>query len=376
MRTTRHRPRPAWVVVVIAAIALVAGACGDDTAVDDTAATSDGAASTLAAVDAERCAANQAAGEILFLTSFDFAAAASIIDVVVAEDQGWFDDLCLDVTLQAGFSTANVAAVAANQAQMTSFGSFSEVAVANAAEAELVAVGVYGNTSVEALLVEADSDITELAQVTDAPMGIKGAIPFSVRAMLAQAGVDEDEITQIEVDFNPVTLFETEIESLPVYKSNEPGQLDAQGYEYRVFDPADFDIPASFGVFVTSQGFAEDHPTAVADFLRASLRGFAWAADNPAEAVDITLGLSDPDFFFAPEGETFRWETERDLVLSSTPEGAPVGGLVADQLAAEVAFLERLGVIEPGRVDVAASFDASFIEEIHDGDQLIWPLDG
>ena len=41
----------------------------------------------------------EAAGTITYLSSFDFAAAASIVDVVVAEQSGYFDDLCLDVEL-------------------------------------------------------------------------------------------------------------------------------------------------------------------------------------------------------------------------------------------------------------------------------------
>ena len=367
--------RPALAVrltAVLIASVLVLAACGDD----DGGGSVAGDAAGLAAVDPERCAANQAAGEILFLTSFDFAAAASIIDVVVADELGYFAELCLDVTLQAGFSSANVAAVAAEQAQMTSLGSFSEVAVANASDADLLAVAVLGKTSVEALLVEGDSAITELADLPSAPMGVKGAIPYSVRAMIAEAGVDEDEITQIQVDFNPIVLFETDIESLPVYKSNEPAQLEAQGLGFRTFDPADLDIPASFAVFTTSRAFAEAHPTAVADFLRAAIRGFEHAADDPAGAVARTLARSDPEYFFSPEGETFRWITERDLVIASTPVDQPLGAIDLDALTAEVGRLQDLGVIAPGSVDVAGSADGRFVEEIFTGTELVWPAPG
>ena len=102
-----------------------------------TAASSGG---TAGGFPADRCDANRKAGKILFLTSFDYAAAASITDVVAAKEKGYFDAVCLDVTLQAGFSTDNVALVASNKAQMTSLGSFSEVAVANNSDANLVAV--------------------------------------------------------------------------------------------------------------------------------------------------------------------------------------------------------------------------------------------
>ena len=52
---------------------------------------------TAAGITPERCAANKAAGQHHVPVSFDFAAAASILDVVVAKEKGYFDDMCLDV---------------------------------------------------------------------------------------------------------------------------------------------------------------------------------------------------------------------------------------------------------------------------------------
>jgi ABC-type nitrate/sulfonate/bicarbonate transport system substrate-binding protein len=354
------------------AVAMALGACSDSDN-DPSAAEDNGDEPLLATVDPQRCEANRAAGEITFSTGFDFGAAVSILDVVAAADQGYYADLCLDVRVQPGFSVANVSLLAANQVQFAGVGSFSEVAVANASGADVTAVIVYGKTSIEALLVEDESDIVELADLPTAPMGVKGGIPYSIRAMIAEAGVDEDAISQIEVDFNPVLLFETEIESLPVYKSNEPRQLDDQGYQYRAFDPGDFDIPASFGVIAANRGFTERHPEAAEDFVRATLRGFWFGVTDPAAAVAASLALSDPDLFFSPESEEFRWATERDLVLESTPSDEPVGAMSLDRLSAEVDNLVRLGVIAVGSVDVAASFDNSFVDAVHDGTDLVWP---
>ena len=80
------------------------------------------------AFPADRCEANQAAGTITYLTGFDFAAAASIVEVVVADERGYFDDLCLDVEITPSFSTANYPLVASNEVQFASAGNFSEVA--------------------------------------------------------------------------------------------------------------------------------------------------------------------------------------------------------------------------------------------------------
>ena len=115
--------------------ALLLAACGNSASSSpDTSApasSTSAAASAVtagAAFPADRCAANKAAGPITYLSSFDFAASASIVDVVVAKAKGYYEAMCLDVTLKSSFSVDNYPQVAANEAQFSSGGSFSEMA--------------------------------------------------------------------------------------------------------------------------------------------------------------------------------------------------------------------------------------------------------
>ena len=85
---------------------------------------------------------------------FDFAATASIVEVVVAEDRGYFEDLCLDVELQPSTSTANYPIVAAGAPSSPPV-VFSEVVnFAAANEADLVAVTVAGRSAIDSLILK------------------------------------------------------------------------------------------------------------------------------------------------------------------------------------------------------------------------------
>ena len=131
--TARTTDEPACLTSLLGLIALAPPACGSD---NDTAdATSDPpttppaqtSATTALAEDLTvaagepfpqaRCDANRDAGTITYLSGFDFAATASIVEVVIAEQAGYFDELCLDVELQPSFSTANYLIVASGEAQ-------------------------------------------------------------------------------------------------------------------------------------------------------------------------------------------------------------------------------------------------------------------
>ena len=88
--------------------------------------------------------------------------------------------------------------------------------------------------------------------------------------------------------FDPVAHIAIDgIVGFPGYKSNEPGTLDRAGIDYDLFDPADYDVPGSFGVIYTSRQFLDEHPTAAQDFVRATMRGLADAIADPEAAVAV-----------------------------------------------------------------------------------------
>lgn len=373
--SSRTNPKRRYWILAVAAAMLLA-ACGDSTDADGadgespTGTTADGGTTTgggdtdpdesggnatesdgSAATDEARCAANEAAGTITFISSFDFAAAASILDVIVADAEGYFEQLCLDVDIKPGFAPGNGGLVAEGQAQISSAGSFGELVNTNVqGEADLVAIAHYGKTAIETLIVPAESDIQELADLEGATVGIKGDLPYSLQAMLGVAGVDRSTFNEPLLEgFDPVAHLNLGLDALPVYKSNEPAQLDAAGVGYRQFDPLDLDVPASFGIFFTSAEFLNEHPTAVEDFLRAAFAGFAFAVEDPETAVGYAFDRIDaagnPNFF-SDEGEGFRWITESSLVLDTTAAGQGPGILDLDRLGAEIELLTEVGVFE------------------------------
>jgi len=158
--TTRRQPsvpaRRALAVPVGLALIALAACGGDDDSAEPAATTSPANVPAVvagAAFPADRCAANTAAGTIHYNTGFDYAATASIIEVLVAETAGHYDALCLDVEITPSFSVANYPLVAANEVQFASAGSFSEVATFSAAnEADLVALTVAGHVAIDALI--------------------------------------------------------------------------------------------------------------------------------------------------------------------------------------------------------------------------------
>jgi NitT/TauT family transport system substrate-binding protein len=361
-----------------AASLLVLAACGDD---PEPTPESGGTSVVVAGepFPADRCEANRAAGTITYLSSFDFAATASIVEVLVAEERGYFDELCLDVEVKPSFSVANYPELAANNAQFSSGGSFSEVVdFAAKNEAEFVVVAVEGKTGIDGLIVN-DPSITSLDDLRGSTIGVKGKITPSVAAMLLEAGLAEgtDYTTVLLDGFDPKVHIEVPgIVGFPGYKSNEPKQLEAAGIPFTLFDPRDDDIPGSFGILYTNREFLTAHPTAVEDFLRASMRGLADAIADPAAAAEVAVGFINANgnaMFLSPDGERARWGVEAQLVVETNTATA-IGVPELDLLRAEVDEYARIGLFEGTAPDITPYVDTAPISAVYDADRsVIWP---
>jgi ABC-type nitrate/sulfonate/bicarbonate transport system substrate-binding protein len=345
--------------------------------------------STLPAVDAgkafpaDRCAANKAAGTILYLSSYDFAASASIVDVLVAANKGYYKDLCLDVKLKSSFSTDNYPQIAGDDAQFSSGGSFSELvdyAGANDAnDAGYVALAVEGRTGIDALITK-DGAVATLADIKGKKIGVKGAITPSVKAMLAKAGlVENKDYTTVLLDgFDPtVHIAVPDIVGFPGFKSNEPKQLDAKGIKYKLFDPSSDGIPGSFGIIYTNSRFMQQFPSAAQDFMRATMKGLADAIADPAGAAKIAVDAINANgnaLFLSPAGETARWAVESKLVADGVTADAPLGLPLVDALKAEVSTYASVGLFDGKTPDISTMVDPSVVKSLYDAKgTLIWP---
>jgi NitT/TauT family transport system substrate-binding protein len=354
-------------------------ACGSD---------SDSSPQGTSAVEAgkpfpsDRCEANKSAGTIKYNTGFSFAAAASIIEVVVADAKGYYDDLCLTVELTPSFSTANYPLVAADEVQFSSAGSFSELAsFAAANEADLVALSVDGHQPIDVLMAHPDQ-VSTLVDIAGRTIGVKGALPPAVAVMLKQeAGLTEgtDYQTVPLEGFDPTAHWALEgIAAVPGWRSNEPGALERAGLDFTLFDTADAGIPGSFGLIYTNRQFLTEHPSAAEDFMRATMRGLADAIADPASAAAVAVerinGSGNPNFL-SPEGETFRWATDAATVEQGTPDGTHIGVPVAAELEAEVKAYDAVGVYgESGAPQTDGRYDTELVAGLYTADgTVVWP---
>jgi NitT/TauT family transport system substrate-binding protein len=207
---------------------------------------------------------------------------------------------------------------------------------------------------------------------------VKGALPPSQVAMLNKYGLKQGtDYKEVSLEgFDPKQHWAQPIDALPVYKSNEPGQLDAAGLKYTMFDPAKEGIPGNFGVIYTNAGFVKDHPTATQDFLRAAMRGMEDAQADPAAAVKIAFAKiteGGNKNFLSEAGESYRWGVESKIVKDNTPAGEGIGMIDGADLQAIVDAYTVAGVFKE-KPSITGTFDEELIAGVYaGGTKVVWP---
>lgn len=363
------------------ACALLIVACSSDAKTATTAANAGPAVEMGQPFPTKRCDDNKAAGAITYLSGYDFAASASIVDVLVAEQKGYYDDLCLDVQIKAGFSSDNYPTIASNTAQFASAGAFSGLVTYSTTHdhADLVALAIEGRTANDTLIVKQGA-ATDLTDLNGATIGVKGALPTSLRAMLAGAGLVEGKnftVKQLR-GFDPtVHIALPDITAFAAFRSNEPGQLDRAGIPYTELDPSSEDVPGSFGLLYTNRTFLTEHPTAATDFMRATMKGLADAVNDPASAAMVAIDFIDNNGNpngLSPKGEAFRWQTESNLVAEGSTAETPLGLPLPDLLHDEIRAYAAVGLFDGKAPDISDMFDATILQAVYDtSGAIVWP---
>jgi putative hydroxymethylpyrimidine transport system substrate-binding protein len=333
--------------------------------------------SSAADISAARCAENRATGKITYLSGYYFQSSASILEYVAASKLGYFSDLCLNVALEPG---------SGDTAQETKLLASGQATVAAVAEQDLIqarangidieGISSYSDAGLDVLMT--NPNITSLTQLDGKIVGDKGYFPAAVRAMLEKAGVKWSSLQIVKEGYDPTVLPRRAggLAALTGFVSNEPNQLRADGYKVTVWQPVNYGIPSSLGAMAVNPAFAEAHPTAVADILRAAIHAYQYCTASAAhvqQCVDYAAALSGATY--DSKLNTAIWNTETQVVKDNPTPGQPLGGIDPANVTKLVDMLKQFDIIPASVAPATAAgwFDDSYIKAIYHGDALIWP---
>jgi len=241
----------------------------------------------------ERPSANVA---MTFMAGFRPQANLPFVGVYVAQEKGFFAAEGLDVTIEHSTGGGqHLQLLTAGEVQVTT----QDAAVLLERRADpglpLVSLALIGQRGQQAFAALADSGLQSPKEWEGHTVGFKGTPPPDLFALLHAVGADPAAVELVNVGFDPRVLTEGQVDVYPVFKSNEPYLLRSWGYDLTLWDAGDYGVPTLGLAYVTSESILQENPEMLTRFLRAAMKGIAYAEANREEAVDIVLQYAGPE---------------------------------------------------------------------------------
>ncbi|MCK2024849.1 ABC transporter substrate-binding protein [Microbacterium sp. SSW1-47] len=357
---TRFRTTATLTCVLAATLTL--GACSAQTPGGDTAPTS--------ADGSDACQRNQDAGTITYISGYGYSASAGQLDVFLAKELGYFDDLCLDVEINASGANGQQL-VASGQAQFTALGSASDVMLAAANSKNLTAVATYGTTPPFSIF--GNEKLEDLTDLEGGSLGYFINLTPIASAMLDEAGVDVSKVEMVKMtNYDPTVVVREQVDAIVGYASNQPQTLKAQDLPFSEFLPSDLGVEGTYNVMEVNSRFLAEHREVAADFLRASLKALQFCLDESDECIDMLAELAEENGQGAafPRDQLARtWEVESAWVRESA--GGNPGVQTKAMWEPEYEIVQEYGDVK-NLPAIADMMDPDLVADLYDGDELIW----
>ncbi len=284
-----------------------------------------------------------------------------------AREKGFYQRAGLDVTLVEGAPGREpITEVLEGRAHYGEANS--ELIYSRMQGAPLIALAAIFQHSPSILLARRDSGIRSPQDfVGKRVMLVGGAHDYGLLAMLTYEGITTDQVEIIPSSYEIQDLIDGNTDLFNAYLTNEPFYMQQQGIAIQEIHPINYGIDLYSDILFTSEEELENHPQRVKAFRKATLHGWQYAMEHPAEIIDLILSeYSDRKSRAHLE---FEAEAMKDLIMPT---------------------LVDMGHINPGRINRMALL---FIEMglLKNGDSLegfiynpdagpdlewVWPLVG
>jgi NitT/TauT family transport system substrate-binding protein len=209
----------------------------------------------------------------------------------VSVEKGYFQEVGIQIEFDYSIETDAVSLVGANNLQFAVV-SGEQVLLARAQGLPIVYVCAWYQNYPVAVASKVAQNIKTPAELRGKRIGLPGlfgANYIGLDALLFSAGLSEKDVKLDSIGFNQVTALAADQEqAVSVYTTNEPVQLESEGYALNEIRVADYVQLASNGL-ITNEQAINAYPDLVKRMTSAFLKGLADTIANPGEAYNISL---------------------------------------------------------------------------------------
>jgi NitT/TauT family transport system substrate-binding protein len=207
----------------------------------------------------------------------------------VADQKGYYADEGLAVTfIEGGTEVDSLANVLDGTAQ---FGTANadQLIVARSEGKPLRALAVEYRRSPTVFISLVDSGITRPEDFVGKTIRVPMTIIPTLHAMTSRVGVTPDQYTEVNLPSDMALFTSGEVPIWGAYITSLVITIQQAGYSINIIYPDDYGVHFYADTIFASEDFINSNPELVLRFLRATLKGWVFASENPTEIGSMVV---------------------------------------------------------------------------------------
>jgi NitT/TauT family transport system substrate-binding protein len=275
-----------------------------------------------------------------------------------AEQQGYFRDEGMKVTfLEGGPEVDFIKPVVAGQAQF-GIAQPADLILARAAGKPVRAISVIFKRSPIVFISLKDSGITRPQDFVGKKVRTAVTVDQTLRAMMAKEGISENQYQRVYLPSDVKQFASGDVPVWGAFINVFVLEVQRAGYKVNIISPDDYGVHFYGDTLITTDALIQNNPDLVQRFLRATLKGWTYALENP-EAIGTYLAKYSPDADTDLEAE----KMIASIPLVNTGEDE-IGWMKGDTWEAMAQTLRQQGDLKPP-LNVNDVYTMKFLEEMY-----------
>lgn len=279
-----------------------------------------------------------------------------------ADQNGYYADEGLKVTFLEGGPKVDLHQPVLNGTAQFGVAGAETLLVARANGEPLRAIATIFRHSPLVFVAPADSGICRpqdfVGQIINVPE--PGQVVF--HAMMAHVGIPPNQYTEVNLGSNLPPSFTGQVQVLTVYLINQVIRLRQAGETLNIIYPDDYGIHFYADTIFTTDTLIATRPDLVQGFLRATLRGWRYAVENP-DKIGLMVQTYNPQA--DPALESAKMVASIPLINTGLE---PIGWMTPEVWAGMEQTLREQGVLTQP-VSIEQVYSRQFLEEIYETQQ-------
>ncbi|WP_077623657.1 ABC transporter substrate-binding protein [Sediminibacillus massiliensis] len=260
--------------------------------------------------------------------------------VFAAQEQGYFEENGLDVTIEPGGPQVSSIQMVASGSSEFGLAHADQLVIARNEGIELVAVAAAMQGSPQALMFHEGKGIDEFEELNGRTAYIQPGITYWD---YLNNQYDLGDVEELAYSGQHVNFIEDPESVSQAFVTSEPYFMDEEGIETetKLISDAGYD-PYNIVLYVTKDYLAENEAT-VEKFVKAFVEGWDYYKESPDEITEVING-ENPDISY--EALQFEQETQEEFIYGRDAEEHGVGYMTEERWATLIDQLLELGLLE------------------------------